>query len=50
MNIFHPIQSLQKWAITKLLEGFVKAIPEAKSKIALIWELHKDEIFEKPKT
>lgn len=47
MNIFHPIQSLQKWAITKLLEGFVKAIPEAKSRIALIWELHKDEIFEK---
>lgn len=49
-NIFHTVQSLQKWAITKLLEGFVKEIPEVKSRIALIWELHKDEIFEKVTT
>lgn len=48
-NLLHPIKATQKWAITKLLEGIVNEIPEVKSRVAAIWELHKDEIFEKVK-
>ena len=48
-NILHPIKSLQKWALTRLIEGFVKELPDAKEKILKIWEQHKYEIFEKVK-
>ena len=48
-KIIHPVKSLEKWALTKLLEGFIHNIPYAKEKVKDIWEQHKYEIFEKVK-
>ena len=50
MNILHPIQSLQKWALIKLLKGIVKNLPIAQEQLNHIWRRYSDEICEKVET
>ena len=47
MNILHPIQSLQKWALINLLKGIVKDLPIRKEQLNNIWRRYSDEICEK---
>ena len=43
-NLFHPVKSLEKWAIERILKRAIETIPQIKAKIPQIWEEHKDEI------
>lgn len=47
MNILHPIQSLEKWALQRLLKRAVEEIPVAEEKLAEVWKAHEDEIYKK---
>lgn len=41
------LKKIEKWALQRLLKRAMEKIPEAKGKIAQIWDLYSDEIFEK---
>lgn len=43
-NLFHPVKSLEKWAIERILKRAIGVIPQIRAKIPQIWEEHKDEI------
>ena len=43
-NLFHPVKSLEKWAIERILKRAAEAIPQIKAKIPQIWEEHHEEI------
>jgi hypothetical protein len=43
-NLFHPVKSLEKWAIERILKRAVQAIPQIKAKLPQIWEEHHEEI------
>ena len=43
-HLFHPVKSLEKWAIERILKRAIEVIPQLKAKIPEIWEEHKDEI------
>lgn len=47
MNILHPIQALQKWAILKVVKGIVKELPFSPQIIQKVWKEHDEEIAEK---
>ena len=46
-KIFHPIQSIQKWAIIKVVKGIVKELPLSADVIQKVWSEYSDEIAEK---
>ena len=48
-KILHPIKSIEQWAFNRFLEKVLKQIPESKKRLAELWELHKEEIYEKVK-
>lgn len=43
------IKWLEKWALKRFIERVLKQIPESKRKITGLWELHKEDIYEKVK-
>lgn len=43
-KLFHPIKSIEKWAIERILKRAAQAIPQIKSKLPQIWEEHHEEI------
>lgn len=47
MNIFHPIKSLEQWALKRLLQRALEGLNIAKTDIQEYWELHEDEIYAK---
>lgn len=47
MNILHPIKSLEKWALERLLKRIVEELPVAQDKLLEVWKAHEDEIYKK---
>lgn len=47
MNILHPIQSLEKWALQRLLKRIAEQLPIATNKLLEVWKSHEDEIYKK---
>lgn len=47
MNILHPIKSLEKWALERLLKRIVEELPIAQAKLLEVWKAHEDEIYKK---
>lgn len=46
-KILHPIKSIQKWALKKLLQKAVNNLPATEEKLKEIWKSHEDEIWDK---